>query len=237
MLFWITLPSKKVKVIFCDVGQGDATLITYKNWQMLIDTGPNNKKVLNCLENNLPFWDKKIEMLMVTHGDNDHDGGLTDMSKYYKVEQVIYSKNVNQFDLIRTDWMTFEVVNSGLKDDNENSIAGVLSYEKTKIFFSGDITADTEKRLVWQKILTDKVDVLKVSHHGSKDGTSEELLEVLKPKLAIISVGVKNKFGHPTKEVLDRLKEKGIEIRRTDENGEVHVIDVLEEIDKKEVID
>ncbi len=237
VLFWITLPSKKVKVIFCDVGQGDATLITYKNWQMLIDTGPNNKKVLNCLENNLPFWDKKIEMLMITHGDNDHDGGLTDMSKYYKVEQVIYSKNVNQFDLIRTDWMTFEVVNSGLKDDNENSIAGVLSYEKTKIFFSGDITADTEKRLVWQKILTDKVDVLKVSHHGSKDGTSEELLEVLKPKLAIISVGVKNKFGHPTKEVLDRLKEKGIEIRRTDENGEVHVIDVLEEIDKKEVID
>jgi len=81
---------------------------------------------------------------------------------------------------------------------------------------------------VWQKILIDEVDILKVSHHGSKDGTSEELLEILKPKLAVISVGAKNKFGHPTKEVLDRLKEKGIEIKRTDKDGEVHVIDVMD---------
>lgn len=228
VLFWVTLPSKKVEVIFCDVGQGDAALVIYKNWQMLIDTGPSNKKVLTCLENNLPFWDKKIELLMITHGDSDHAGGLADISKYYKIEQSIYSKNVRQSDLIKTDWMTFEVVNSGLVDDNENSIAGVLNYEKTRIFFSGDITAEVEKRLVWQKILTDKVDILKVSHHGSKDGTSEELLEILKPKLAVISVGVKNRFGHPTKEVLDRLKEKGIEIKRTDENGEVHVIDVVD---------
>jgi len=134
VLFWVTLPSKKVKVIFCDVGQGDAALVTYKNWQMLIDTGPNNKKVLTCLENNLPFWDKKIELLMITHGDSDHAGGLVDISKYYEIEQSIYPKNVRHFDLIKTNWMTFEVVNSGLVDDNENSIAGVLNYENTRIF-------------------------------------------------------------------------------------------------------
>lgn len=220
-LFWMTLPSKKVKVIFCDVGQGDAALVTYKNWQMLIDTGPNNKKVLTCLSQNMPFWDKTIELIIITHGDGDHVGGLVDVSKYYKVEQSIYSKNVRQFDLIKTNWMTFEVVNSGLVDDNENSIAGVLNYEDTSIFFSGDITAEVEKRLVWQKILTEEVDILKVSHHGSKDGTSEELLNILKPKLAVISVGSKNKFGHPTKEVLDRLKERGIEIKRTDKNGNI----------------
>ncbi|MDD4410239.1 MAG: MBL fold metallo-hydrolase [Candidatus Shapirobacteria bacterium] len=214
-----------MEVIFCDVGQGDATLVTYKNWQMLIDTGPNNKKVLTCLSRNMPFWDKTIELLMITHGDSDHTGGLTDISKYYKIEQSIYSKNVKQFDLIRTDWMTFEVVNSGLIDDNENSIAGILNYKNTKIFFSGDITAEVEKKLVWQGILKESVDILKVSHHGSKDGTSEELLNVLKPKLAVISVGAKNRFGHPTKEVLNRLKEKGIEIKRTDQDGEVHVID------------
>ena len=89
ILFWLTLPSQKVNVIFCDVGQGDATLVTYKNWQMLIDTGLNNKNVLTCLENNVPFWDKKIEVVMVTHGDNDHSGGLTDVSKFYQIEQLI----------------------------------------------------------------------------------------------------------------------------------------------------
>jgi len=199
---------------------------------MLIDTGPNNKKMLTCLENNLPFWDKTIELLMITHGDSDHAGGLADISKYYKIEQSIYSKNVRQSDLIKTDWMTFEVVNSGPVDDNENSIAGILNYENptvtgqvTRIFFSGDITANVEKRLVWQKILIDKVDVLKVSHHGSKDGTSEELLEILKPKLAVISVGAKNKFGHPTKEVLEKLKERGIEVKRTDKDGAIYITD------------
>jgi competence protein ComEC len=232
ILFWITLPSKKVEVIFCDVGQGDAALVTYKNWQMLIDTGPNNKKVLACLENNLPFWDKKIELILITHGDSDHAGGLEDISKYYKIEQSIYSKNVSQFDLIKTDWMAFEVVNPREKikkeeDNNKNSIAGILTYwdnklkTEVKIFMAADIDLETEQRLVWQGILEEPVGILKVSHHGSKDGTSEELLNVLKPKLAVISVGSKNRFGHPTKEVLDRLKEKGIEVRRTDIEGEV----------------
>lgn len=84
---------------------------------------------------------------------------------------------------------------------------------------TGDITADVEKRLVWQRILKEPVDVLKVSHHGSKEASSEELLEILKPKLAVISVGTKNKFGHPTKEILERLKKWGVEILRTDEKA------------------
>lgn len=134
VIFWLTLPSQKVNVIFCDVGQGDATLVTYKNWQMLIDTGPNNKRVLTCLEKNVPFWDKEIEMVMITHGDNDHSGGLTDVSKFYKIEQIIDSKKVSQFDLVKTNWMEFEVVNSGPNDNNEGSIAGILSYENSKIF-------------------------------------------------------------------------------------------------------
>ena len=226
VIFWLTLPSSRVEVIFCDVGQGDATLVTYKNWQMLIDTGSNNKRVLTCLEKNVPFWDKKIEMVMITHGDNDHSGGLTDVSKFYKIEQIIDSKKVSQFDLVKTNWMEFDVVNSGPNDNNEGSIAGILSYENSKIFLSGDITTEVEQRLVWQKVLKEKVDVLKVSHHGSKNGTSEELLEILKPKMAIISVGAKNKFGHPTKEVLDRLKEKGIKIWRTDLDGEISNADL-----------
>lgn len=243
VIFWLTLPSSKVKVIFCDVGQGDATLVIYKNWQMMIDTGPNNKKVLTCLEKHMPFWDKKIEVVMITHGDNDHSGGLIDVSKFYQIEQIIDSKKVSQFDLIKTNWMVFEVVNPSAYADassdegknNENSIAGILRFwsndlkREVKIFMTADIDLETEQRLVWQKILQsriDKVDVLKVSHHGSKNGTSEELLEILKPKMAVISVGEKNNFGHPTKEVLSKLKEKGIEIWRTDLNGEISTADL-----------
>jgi len=237
VLFWVTLPSQKVEVIFCDVGQGDATLIVSKNWQMLIDTGPKNKKVLNCLENNLPFWDKKIEVVMITHGDNDHSGGLEDIKKYYKIEQEIYSKNVNQYDVIKNNLITFEVLNPEKKieidmDNNQNSIAGILKYwssdlkREVKIFMAADIDIETEQRLVWKKILRpveDRVDILKVSHHGSKNGTSEEILNILKPKMAVISVGVKNNFGHPTKEILDRLKTRNIEIKRTDLIGEIKI--------------
>ena len=246
VLFWITLPSEKVKVIFCDVGQGDAILVTYKSWQMLVDTGPNNKKVLSCLSRQMPFWDKTIEVLLITHGDSDHSGGALDIFKYYKVgkffsngdlnseiEQKNYSIKLKTFDIIKTNMIYFEIVNSWENyqnggDENEKSIAGILSYmdsavagQVTRIFLSGDITSEVEQRLVWQKILTKPVDVLKVSHHGSSSATSEELLNILKPKMAVISVGVKNRFGHPTKEVLDRLKEKGIETRRTDKEGDI----------------
>jgi len=237
VLFWMTLPSQKVEVIFCDVGQGDATLIVSKNWQMLIDTGPKNKKVLNCLENNLPFWDKKIEVIMVTHGDSDHAGGLEDIKKYYKIEQEIYSKNVKQYDVIKNNMITFEVLNPESKveinnDNNQNSIAGILKYwdfdlkREVKIFMAADIDIETEQRLVWQTVLrqdSGSVNILKVSHHGSKNGTSEEILNILKPKMAVISVGAKNNFGHPTKEVLDRLKTRNIEIKRTDQNGEIKI--------------
>ena len=237
ILFWVTLPKEKVEVIFCDVGQGDATLITSKNWQMLIDTGPKNKKVLTCLENNLPFWDKKIEVVMITHGDSDHSGGLEDIKKYYKIEQEIYSKNVKQYDVIKNNLITFEVLNPVLQsridnDNNQNSIAGILKYwnsdlkREVKIFMAADIDVETEQRLIWKKILRpveDQVDILKVSHHGSKNGTSEEILNILKPKIAIISVGAKNNFGHPTKEILDRLKSKNIEIKRTDQMGEIKI--------------
>ena len=238
ILFWLTLPSQKVEVIFCDVGQGDAVLVTYKNWQMLIDTGPENKKVLSCLERHIPFWDKKIEVIMITHGDNDHSGGLTDVSKFYQIEQIIDSKKMSQFDLFKTNWMVFETVNPKEKtkneeDNNENSIAGILKFyspklkREVKIFMTADIDLETEQRLVWQKVLIEEVDVLKVSHHGSKNGTSEELLKILKPKIAVISVGAKNKFGHPTKEILDRLEEKKIEIKRTDLDGEILMEDFI----------
>lgn len=240
-VFYVTLPNSKPKVVVCDVGQGDAILATYKNIQMLFDVGPNNKKVLKCLENNLPFWDKTIEVVILSHGDSDHVGGLDDLIKSYKVkkffsngylnsdiEQKIYSQKIRENDIVSICLFEFEVVspeqNGENKEDmNQNSVVGFLINKNTgwSMFMSGDIDLETEQRLVWRQIVNRSVDVLKVSHHGSKEGTSEELLKVLKPKTAVISVGKNNRFGHPTEEVLKRLQSHGVEIKRTDVEGEI----------------
>lgn len=233
-IFYFSLPNKLGKVVFCDVGQGDAILTTYKNIQILIDTGPDNKKVLACLNRHLPFWDKTIEVMILTHGDSDHIGGLEDVLKSYKVknifsnEQNISSKKVSQNDVISTNMFDFEVVNPTKNietdDDNINSVAGYLMYKgnvKWTAFLSADIDKETEQRLVWQKILNKQTDVLKVAHHGSENGTSNEILDFLKPKIGVISVGKNNRFDHPRKEVLERLKSRNIEIKRTDEIGDI----------------
>jgi len=241
VIFYFSLPSKLGKVVVCDVGQGDAILATYKNIQMLIDTGPDNKKVLECLGKQIPFWDKTIEVMILTHGDSDHIGGLNDLKKSYKVgkyfsngllnsdiEQKIYSQKIGQNDVISSNMFDFEVVNPSknieIDDDNINSIAGYLIYKgsvKWRAFLSADIDKETEQRLVWQKILNKDVDVLKIAHHGSENGTSDEILDFLKPKIAVISVGKNNRFDHPRKEVLERLKTREIEVKRTDEVGDV----------------
>jgi len=233
-IFYFSLPNKTGKVVFCDVEQGDAILATYKNIQMLIDTGPDNKKVLECLNRHMPFWDKTIEVVILTHGDSDHMGGLEDALKSYKVENIfsneqkISSKKISQNDVISTNMFDFEVVNPPKNietdDDNINSVAGYLIYKgnvKWRAFLSADIDKETEQRLVWQKILDKQTDVLKIAHHGSENGTSNEILDFLKPKTAVISVGKNNRFDHPRKEVIERLKLRNIEIKRTDEVGDV----------------
>lgn len=226
---------KETKVVFCDVGQGDGTLVSRGNFQVLIDTGPSNKKMLYCLEKYIPFWDKEIEAVIISHWDKDHSGGLKEVGKSYEikgiyssndkqgvVEQDIYSKKLMENDLVVMGEITYEVLNSGGEgvESNEGSLVGILSYGDKKILMTGDIPVKVEEKLIWRRKLTKEVDILKVSHHGSRAATSEELLEVIKPKTAIISVG-KNNYGHPSKEVLDRLGKRGIEIRRTDESGDI----------------
>ena len=246
-IFYFSLPNKSGKVVVCDVGQGDAILSTYKNIQMLIDVGPDNKKVLECLSKYLPFWDKTIEVVILTHGDSDHIGALNSLTNSYKIEkfftnglldktieQKIYSQKIGQNDVISTNMFDFEVVNppksEGLVDGNENSVAGYLVYpstgseEKWRMFLGGDIDKETEQRLVWTTVLRQHyglVNVLKVAHHGSENGTSDELLDFLKPETAVISVGKNNRYGHPRKEVIERLNKRNIKIKRTDEIGDI----------------
>jgi len=241
--------NKEMKVVFCDVGQGDGALIIKGSFQMLVDVGGDNQKMLGCLSRHLPFWDKTIEAVVVSHWDTDHSGGLAGIYRYYTIEklyanqsppptneQKFYPTKVGLNDVIRFGEIDFEILNGLVEDgdQNENSLVGLLRYRdlptegQVKILMMGDTTSEVEQRLVWQgslkmALMDGGVDVLKVSHHGSDRATSEELLDEIKPKMAIISVGKNNKFGHPAKEVLEKLERRGISVRRTDVEGDVLV--------------
>ena len=224
-----TWPDGKVRVIFCDVGQGDGILLAQNNFEMLIDTGPENMKMVQCLEKHLPFWDKTIEAVVLTHSDSDHSGGLKQIRNYYKInEQNIYSWSLRKDDILKYGSIVYEVLSPSEDwgNENDNSTVGVLKVKDMSFLLMGDVTSNVEQKLVWRKelLLGDGLKpsrtILKISHHGSVEATSQELLEAVKPVEAIISVGKNNRFGHPTKVVLDKLNRAGVKIWRTDEQGE-----------------
>ena len=253
-LIWtaiFSLPDNQLHLVFCDVGQGDAILIYQGSTQVLIDGGPN-QKVLNCLSHHLPFWDREIEMIVVTHSDADHITGLVDVIERYDVKQFVISslgkdsavfeefkkavlgkKSAVYFpeaeDKIKLNSLELAVlwpqsqekvlgVAATEKEVNETSIVLQLSYGNFDVLLPGDISAKIESQLDLKD-----VEVLKVAHHGSKYSTSEEYLKKIDPELAIISVG-RNSFGHPTKEVIERLLNQNIKILRTDQNGEIEIV-------------
>jgi len=257
ILLWgavFSLPDKQLHLVFCDVGQGDAILISYSQVQILIDGGPDNK-ILSCLSKNMPFWDRKIEIVVLTHPEEDHFGGLIDVFKRYNVRYFVANSLVNdrasfwQFyrlalaekasfyspkagDKIRIGALEFLVLwpeKDFLKTDNFNDSSVVLKlvYGDFEALFTGDISEKVEKLLDLPARLAAKraggVEILKVAHHGSKFSTSEEFLRKIKPKLAIISVG-KNRFGHPTPEVLERLNQAGVKVLRTDQEGNIEIV-------------
>lgn len=228
----IVLKYRQTKLVFCDVGQGNGVLVTRGEFQLLYDVGPDNGQMLNCLASEMPFWDKTIEVVVISHWDNDHCGGLAEIDDYYKInklysskinEQISYSEILSLGDILRTSWMEFKVWwSSQSGDDNYGSIVGLLDLVDQKVLLMGDVPAEIEQRLVWRQEIDKKVDIVLLAHHGSKTSSSDELLEYLSRSnsdiKAIISVG-KNSFGHPSKEVIDRLLKYGIGIRRTDEEG------------------
>ncbi len=87
----IQLPDGKLHLIFCDVGQGDASLITKGDFQMLIDTGPKNGGVMECLSEHIPFWDRTLEVFVNTHPQEDHLGDLAAVSNHYEIGEVVLS--------------------------------------------------------------------------------------------------------------------------------------------------
>ena len=236
------------------MGQGDAILIQKNTTQILIDGGPNNK-VLDCLGKHMPFWDREIELVVLTHPEEDHYGGLIDVIKYYKIgrfatngrdsgnlsyqvlKNEVGSRGLQGLTLsddmdLRLGMIYLDILHPAgelqmpndklqIKKTNDTGIVILLKYARFKALFTADVEQEISNQLS-ESSKIQNINYLKVNHHGSKNGLSEKLLEVLKPKVAVISLG-KNSYGHPHKEVLDMLNKYNVKILRTDQMGDVVV--------------
>jgi competence protein ComEC len=228
---WQQWPDTRLKIVFCDVGQGDGAIVILGAFQAVVDTGAYEDKTMRCLSDNLPFWDRKIEIVFLSHSDKDHAGALSGIVKRYQVDRIIdnpHSGDVVRygslsFDIIKGSLLVDEVATSDESQANLKSVVMRLVFGEFAVLFTGDIDLEAELALVGGGVLK-KSSVLKASHHGSKYGSGVEFLEAVSPKLVIISVGAKNNYGHPHGDTLRRLDAVGAKVFRTDQMGTVSLV-------------
>jgi len=244
--------NSELKVDFFDIGQGAAVFIKAPNHsRVLIDGGPGSQ-ILNKLGRAMPFFDREIDVVILTHPDSDHLNGLIDVLKKYQVEEVVDpclaepQANYQEFlRLIEEKGINHLCAQAGqrikLADDVTldilfpfESLEGVSlkntndSSMVTKLSYGQNkilLTGDAEKKTEIQLINAQadlSAQILQVGHHGSKTSTSAEFIQAVRPQIAVIQVGKDNRYGHPHQEVLDRLK--NIKIFRTDLDGDINFL-------------
>lgn len=237
-------------VYFYDVGEGDSILIeTPVQYQILIDGGPTDA-VVQKIGRTLPFYDRKIELIILTHPDSDHLRGLIEVLRRYDTDMILTS-NIKCETSICREWRRIieekkipvkiafpeEVISLGenltmrvlyafdiaqSNSDNSGSLVLRLDYGNDSFLFTGDIEENTEEFLETSGAAL-AADVLKVAHHGSKTSTTQKFLEAVNPRIAVISAGKNNRYGHPADEILARLETFSSEILRTDQMGDIRI--------------
>lgn len=235
-----------LSVHFLDVGQGDSILIeTPEDQQILIDGGAN-VSVLGELAKQLGFFDRTIDVLVATHEDTDHIGGLIDVLERYEVKIILISGNQNDTALA-TLWreraaqegaevievqagqvldfgstemsVLFPDRDSTEYEANTASIITHFKYGDAEFMLTGDSPKSIEEYLVERYGSSLESDVLKLGHHGSKTSTSQEFLNAVDPDFVVVSAGCDNRYGHPHEEVMERVAQ--LEIFSTCEDGTV----------------
>jgi len=239
----------KPEIDFLDVGQGDSSLIKLANNQIiLIDGGPDNM-VIRRLGETLPFYQRKIDTIIISHLHDDHITGLLEVIRRFKVGSIIYMKGAQSSPLLESllslaqkkniKLMAIEneatLTYSGgcflkllnplklnIPPDPNNSLVTKLNCPLFSALFTGDDNFYVEKALL-KTGQNWSANILKAAHHGSKTANSLIFLKAVKPSLFVISVGANNRFGHPNPEIIDRVEKLGIKIKRTDQDGTVRI--------------
>ena len=209
----LTLNNPIKHVTFIDVGQGDATLISNLNYKILIDTGSayNYHKLRKTLYEEGVYT---LDYLLISHNDEDHCGNVDNLMRDFKIKKIVYDK----YDIAYKD-LYFNCLDVGIFDnDNDNSVVYYLDINDYSFLFTGDISKNVE-RLIVNRYAIDKVNCLKVSHHGSATGTSSYFVGKILPDYAIISTN--GKYNHPHKETLDTLNSYLVDTLITKELGNI----------------
>lgn len=246
-------PDDSLRIFFFDTGQGDSIFIkTPGNYQILIDGGPSDA-VLSELGKVMPFYDRNIDLVFLTHPHADHVAGLIEVLKRFEIGRVLVNEVVYETDEYKTFLETIEekqiAKENFLQGDKINLSDGVglISFwpkAQTSLFeildvnkvsqvvrldygqFSALFTGDAELSPENPELVNfdwEEVDVLKIPHQGSKGAVTKQVLEKLKLSLAVISVGP-NKFGHPDQSITELLSKQAIKILRTDKNKTIEIV-------------
>ena len=254
-ILWDLTKIQSIEVNFFDIGQGDSIFIqTPQNHQILIDGGPNYKIILDKLSQEMPQWDRTIDLIILTHPERDHIAGLIEVLKAYKVENIMWTG-------IKRDTAEYREWQRLITEENANIIiaqAGQKIYSpgsyEIEILYPFESLENQEVKSVnnssiiarlsfgensflftgdafqsTEDILAEKgiyldSDVLKVGHHGSKTSTARDFVEKVSPEIAVIQCGRDNQYGHPFPETLATLEEFDVEVLRTDELGDIKII-------------
>lgn len=255
---FIRFSHNKLQIVFCNVGQGDAIFIRFPNhYDVLIDGGPD-QKVLACLSRHMPFWDRTIDLVALTHPHEDHLRGILYVLERYTVKSFVtedVSNTTGSFKELKrhvstekitthlvTQEDTFKIPGGGeievmgpskeflertSPEDVINESEGfgnlilLLRYKNFSALFTGDSQTEGLEDAVRRRAIL-PVDILQIPHHGSKTGINQTLISELAPRLAVISVG-KNRYGHPSRQIINLLDKNKIPYKRIDRDGEVEI--------------
>jgi beta-lactamase superfamily II metal-dependent hydrolase len=253
VLVWLLIlgsPGDRLSVTFLDVGQGDAILIrSPSDHNILVDGGPSGEAITAALGRHLPFWDRHLHLVVLTHPDQDHLAGLVTVLERYDIDQVLapavtenspafraWQDTIAERDIPATEGFAGQWLDLGggatlsvlhpprdllpAADEDDNSLVLKASLGDAAFLLTADIGADGETYLL-DNHADLRAPVLKVAHHGSRASTTTAFLAAVEPLTAVISVGEDNRYGHPSPQTLDRLGSRPV--FRTDLHGDVEI--------------
>lgn len=253
-------PDNNFSVYYLDVGQGDCTIIKSNDSVMMIDTSTENRND-DISEALMTLSIDTIDYLVITHQHDDHMGSATAIIEKYNVKNVIMPK-LTEINMVTTNTYetllkaiannkinaipatvgesfslgdaTVNILSPIEQDEDLNNMSVVLKvvYGETSFLFQGDAEKTIEKQLLASNFDI-SADVLKLGHHGSNTSSTDKYIQAVEPQIAIISCGADNSYGHPHKEIIDRLKKYNIDFYITAQTGDITITSDGKNIDVK----